>query len=144
MRTTYLLSCILIALTISFAALASDNRIYTYDFRGMLEELKAVREQEVGTSRQDVSAIVQKYIPTGRPVEELFSGLHNHGFRIHTITNEKAYGLKPDEDGYVAILHQSKGWFWSLGLMSDELVITIVVRDQRVASTAAAITLLHP
>lgn len=140
---------VIVLVTLVFAAADAsaadaDNRIYIYDFQGMLEELKAVRKKEAGSSRQDVSATVEKHIPSGRPVEELFSALHNHGFRIYTIQNEKAYGLKPEEDGYSAILHQSKGLFWSLGLMSDELVIRIVVRGQRVVRTTAAITLLHP
>lgn len=124
--------------------LAATNRIYAYDFIAMLEELETVRKQDAGSSRLDVSAVVAKYIPAGRPVEELFLALHDKGFQIYETHNKKALGLNEDEDGYSAVLHQSKGIFWSLGLMSDELVIRIVVRDQSVVTTTAAITLLHP
>ncbi len=125
-------------------AVASTNRIYAYDFNAMFEELRTVRKEDAGSARLDVSPIVGKYIPFGRPIEELFLALHEKGFQIYQVRNKKALGISGDEDGYSAVLHQSKGLFWSLGLMSDELVIRIVVRDHQVAATTAAITLLHP
>ncbi len=144
MRSIRVLALILAAFAVSFAAFASDNRIYTYDFQGMLKELEAVREENAESLQQDVSIVVEKYIPRGRPIEELFSALHNNGFRVHHINNKKDYKLKDDEEGYVAILHRSKSAFWSLGLMSDELVIRIITKQKQVIDTTASIKLLHP
>lgn len=144
MRSIRVLALILAAFAVSFAAFASDNRIYTYDFQGMLKELEAVREGDAESLQQDVSIVVEKYIPRGRPIEELFSALHNNGFRVHHIDNKKDYKLKDDEEGYVAILHRSKSAFWSLGLMSDELVIRIITKQKQVIDTTASIKLLHP
>ena len=135
---------LLAALLVSYAASASDNRIYTYDLQGMLEELESIRDEDAGSLQQDVSAVVEKYIPHGRPIEELFSALHNNGFRVHHIDNKKDYNMQDDQEGYVAILHRSKSLFWSLGLMSDELVIRIITKEKRVVDTTASVKLLHP
>lgn len=144
MRSVRVLPFILVVLAVSFAAFASDNRVYTYDFPEMLEEIESVREKDAGSLQQDVSAVVDKYIPRGRPVEELFSALHANRFDIHRIANKEDYKLQDDQEGYVAILHRSKGTFWSLGLMSDELVISIITREKHVTDTTASIKLLHP
>jgi lipopolysaccharide export LptBFGC system permease protein LptF len=143
-RSIRVLPFILVALIASFAAFASDNRIYTYAFQGMLQELEAVREGDAESLQLDVSTVVEKYIPRGRPMEELFSALHNNGFRVHHIDNKKDYKLQDDQEGYVAILHRSKGAFWSLGLMSDELIIRIITKEKQVIDTTASIKLLHP
>lgn len=110
----------------------------------MFEELETVRKKDAGSARLDISTIVGKYIPLGRPIEELFLALHEKRFQIYQVRNKKALGINEDEDGYSAVLHQSKGLSWSLGLMSDELVIRIITKEKRVVGTASSIVLLHP
>jgi len=133
----------LISLFILIPTASADNRVYTYDMKGMLKEIKDYKNHHKAL-QTDITDILKKYIPLNRPKEEVFAYLQGGNFEIRKSKNfdsktyEEQYNAHPELEGPV-FWHVLKVIF----LMHYTLIIYLNVNDGVVVDIRGELQLQH-
>jgi hypothetical protein len=125
----------------------ADNRVYTYDMKGMMEEIKKYRKDqrnEFGEIQTDVTPILKKYIPPNRPKEEIFAFLRLGEFQIYKSIN---FDSSKYEEQFNASSKIKGPAFWHIlkviFLMHEKTIIYLNVNNGKIVDIKGEVQLQH-